>query len=304
MSGSEELTGVYEQPLPGSGQPTDPAGQSLSRVGAVVAMASAKGGAGKSALTVNLAAALALRGKKVGIVDGDLGSPSIATMLGIGRVQLAAIERGIEPAAGPLGLRVVAADLLAAYRSAPIDLSGDDSSAVESDGEESGRCNGAAGLEYFLEQTRFGALDLLLVDLAPGLQQFGRLIKAAPMSCAVLVTQPSALALQAARSVIEAARRESLPLLGIIENMVGFYCENCRSVRPLLPQGDIVGLERECELPILGRLPFDPRMADSGDRGEIFVRRQANTSLAKQLGEIAQRLEDAVAARLRERPGA
>lgn len=299
MNGNEDLSGAYERPLQGPGQPTDRAGQGLSRVRAVVAMTSAKGGAGKSALTVNLAAVLASRGKKVGIIDADLCSPSVATMLGIGRVRLSAIGGGIEPAGGPLGLRVVAADLLAAGSPAPIDLSGGEPAMVESgDGESQGR-ERAASLAYFLERTSFGGLDLLLVDLAPGPQQFSQLVKAAPMSCAVLVTQPSGLALRAARSAIEAARRENLPLLGIIENMVGFYCENCRLVRPLLPQGGAGGLAREFELPILGRLPFDPRLADFCDRGEIFARRQADAPLAKQLDEVAQRLEEAVAARLR-----
>jgi hypothetical protein len=77
--------------------------------------------------------------------------------------------------------------------------------------------------------------------------------------------------------------------------MVGFYCEHCRSVRPLIGEGDVSGLSRETNAPILARLPFEPRLADTADRGILFVREHAHVPMAGQLIELAKRLEEIAA---------
>jgi hypothetical protein len=90
-----------------------------------------------------------------------------------------------------------------------------------------------------------------------------------------------------------------VPVVGIVENMVGFNCDGCRAVRPLWPEGDLHGIAREANVPILGRLAFEPRLADSTDRGVLFVREYASTPTGKVLAEIANQVEAIVAARTR-----
>jgi ATP-binding protein involved in chromosome partitioning len=89
------------------------------------------------------------------------------------------------------------------------------------------------------------------------------------------------------------------PIVGIVENMAGFNCDGCRAVRPLWPEGDLNGVAREAAVPILGRLAFEPRLADSTDRGVLFVREYASTPTGKVLADIAGQIEAIVAVRAR-----
>jgi len=266
-----------------------------SNVKAIVALASARGGVGKSSLTVNLAVALALKGRKVGILDADLNSPCIAAMLGMRRIQVFQAAGVIEPAAGPLGLRVIGIDLLSGGGAPPMPVFGME--AAPPVVHEPAPLSETQTLRRLLTETRFGALDLLLIDIPSGLDHFERLARLAALSGVLFVTQSTDLALRAVHRAIEVAAENSTPLLGIIENMAGFYCGHCQSVRPLFPQGDTLGLRREFESSILGRLPFDPRLAESCDRGVVFVRQYADTPLAKEIIALAERLEHALSAR-------
>ncbi len=112
-----------------------------------------------------------------------------------------------------------------------------------------------------------------------------------------MVSHPDHHAVEAVRRFLRLTAELHTPLAGVIENMVGFMCDNCRSVRPLLPAGDLPALVREFNLPVLARLPFDPRLAETTSRGALFVRDYADTPLAKQLGEIARQVEMLAGAR-------
>jgi ATP-binding protein involved in chromosome partitioning len=265
-----------------------------ANVKAIVAFASARGGVGKSSLGVNLAVAMALKGRKVGILDADLNSPCIAAMLGMRRIHAFQAAGVIEPAAGPLGLRVIGSDLLN-NGSPAISVFDSDDAAPEP--PEPAVLTDVEKLNRMLAETRFGALDLLLIDLPAGLEYFKRIAAQADLSGVVFVTQSSDLALRGTRTAIDAAAKSSTPLLGIVENMTGFYCGHCQSVRPLFPNGDTMGLRRELESSLLARLPFDTRLAESCDRGVAFVRQYAESPLAKEITALAEKLEQALAAR-------
>ncbi len=274
--------------------------QNLAKIKAVVAIASGKGGCGKSTLTVSLATALALKGRKIGILDADLNSPSVASMLGMSRIQIFPVTGGVEPASGPLGLRVMASDLLVDQAQMPISFEQEDYTPPSTNGVEKVEVSESQALRDLCSQTRFGALDILFIDLPTGLDHLQRLTDAVTLSGVLIVTQPSQLALKVTRHIIEWAARTSLPMLGLIENMAGFNCGSCHSVRPLLPQGDTVGLAREFKLPLIGRLAFDERLADSCDRGALFTRENPDVPLAKRIAETAQKLEDILAAQQRQ----
>jgi ATP-binding protein involved in chromosome partitioning len=262
----------------------------LASVHSIIAIASAKGGAGKSVLAVNLAAAVALKGRKVAILDADFNSPSVVAMLGMKPRRNFPLVEGLEPAAGPHGLRVVAADLLPGGEPPPVSFIGDDAPAP-SNHEPPIAMSRAKALRTMLGQARFGATDLLIIDLAPGLGELHALAMTTKPDGVILMSQPSEHAEHAARHAIELAAAISVPIIGIVENMVGYNCDGCRTVRPLLPEGALLGLAGEFELPILARLPFDPRLAESSDRGTLFVREQADSPIAKGIGELAESLE-------------
>jgi ATP-binding protein involved in chromosome partitioning len=115
----------------------------------------------------------------------------------------------------------------------------------------------------------------------------------------LLLTHTSTQDTVAARNAMKIIGAIGAPIVGIVENMVGFNCDGCRAVRPLWPEGDLHGIARGASVPILGRLAFEPRLADSTDRGMLFVREYASTPTGKVLAEIANQVEAIVTARTR-----
>lgn len=271
----------------------------LPEVRAVVAIASARGGVGKSAICVNVAASLAIAGRKVAIIDADLNSPGLLGMLGLKPLRRFAPGEEIDPASGPLGLRVAASSQLTDGEPAAFSF-------VESDEmpPPPPALNGARPLEIDYGATlrrlmgaRFGPLDLMLIDLASGLSQLHCLAEVIGLTGIVMVTRPSEACVRATRDALKIITHDGMAVLGLVENMLGFNCDSCHSVRPLFPQGDFAGLSQSSEAPILGRLPFDPRLADCAERGALFVREYPDAPLAKQFAAIAANLEQQIVRR-------
>ncbi len=265
----------------------------------MVAIASARGGVGKSAICVNVAASLAIAGRKVAIIDADLNSPGLLGMLGLKPLRRFAPGEEIDPASGPLGLRVAASSQLADGEPAAFSF-------VESDEmpPPPPALNGARPLEIDYGATlrrlmgaRFGPLDLMLIDLASGLSQLHCLAEMIGLTGIVMVTRPSEACVRATRDALKIVTHDGMAVLGLVENMLGFNCDSCHSVRPLFPQGDFAGLSQSSEAPILGRLPFDPRLADCAERGALFVREYPDAPLAKQFAAIAANLEQQIVRR-------
>jgi ATP-binding protein involved in chromosome partitioning len=264
----------------------------LAAVRAIVALGSARGGVGKSAIAVNLAALLAQSGRKVGIIDADLNSPSVLPMLGVRPPRRPAVTEWIEPIAGPLGLRVLSSDLIPDFElPAASFLDVDDPPNPQLNGRKVVEVGYTKTLRQLFERSRVGALDLLLVDLAPGIEAVGRLTRIIPHAGLVVVTNSPGLSARAARMMGEYATANGMSVIGLIENMAGFSCDGCRSVRPLLPQGAIAPVANELGVPLLQHLSFDPHLAETSDRGVLFVREYSDTPLAKQLLLIAQAVD-------------
>jgi ATP-binding protein involved in chromosome partitioning len=272
--------------------------RNLSPVKATLVLASAKGGTGKSLLAVNIAGALAHAGKKIGIVDADLNAPSILHMLGTKAPLRYLSSEGIEPAAAPLGIRVASIELLTeAQRPAMSFLDEEPTPAPVTIAPV--RLTHSGALLRMLSQTRFGPLDLLIIDLAPGLEELYRMMRLLTPTGVILVTHTSGSAAIAIRHALDMNKEIAAPIIGAIENMVAFGCDNCRSVRPLFPQGEAARVAREADIPIIARLPFDPRVAESSDRGKIFVSDSSDTPIGKQLTEMARQIDALLTAKIR-----
>ncbi|HTW89139.1 MAG TPA: P-loop NTPase [Candidatus Binataceae bacterium] len=262
----------------------------ISAPRAVIGLASGRGGTGKSALAVNLAAAMAMAGRKVGLLDADLNGPSIPGMLGIRPFRMMPMVGGIEPAGGPLGLRVMAANLMPDGDEPPaFSFAGDEPEPAPVREPGPLEVDYSATLATLAGQTRFGTVDLVIVDLAPGLDHLYRAIRMIEMSGVILVGHPSGWSTRLSRAAAELIGNGAPPIAGLIENMVGFNCDSCHSVRPLFPVAELAG--GPSEHPLLARLPFDPRLAVCSGHGTLFVKEYADTPLARQITELARQVE-------------
>lgn len=232
-----------------------------------LAVMSGKGGVGKSAVSVNLAAALAMQGRKVGILDADINGPCVARMLGVQSQRLQLNASGVAPAVGPLGIKVVSTDLLLPREGAPVAWG---APTREHRFVWLGTIE-AAALHEFLADTLWGELDFLVIDLPPGSERFAALHGMLP-ECdgTIVVTIPSRVAGLTVERSVALARSEQATLLGVVENMAGYWCEKCGALLPLFPDEENAA-EQALGVPVLGRIPFDPRIARCSDQGVPFV---------------------------------
>ncbi|MGH7548246.1 MAG: P-loop NTPase [Gemmatimonadales bacterium] len=215
----------------------------LAGVGRVVAVMSGKGGVGKSFVTAGIARATARAGRAVGVLDADLNGPTAPQLLRLPVASCAVHDGVIEPAVSADGVRCFSMALLV-EDGRPLAFRGPESESFVWRGALE-----AAALREFLADVAWGPLDLLLVDLPPGMQRFEELAELLPAPPAVLVvTIPTPESLEAVRRALRAALERGAPPLGIVENMVGGGF-----------RGDAAdALAGEFGVAILARLPFDP----------------------------------------------
>jgi ATP-binding protein involved in chromosome partitioning len=266
----------------------------MATVRRTVAVVSGKGGVGKSALTANLAAALAADGYAVGVLDADLNGPSLGKMLGVRDQRLRVTEAGVAPAVSDTGVRVLSIDLLLPSDETPVVWE----APTQTDAHTWRGTMEANALREFLTDTDWGALDMLLLDLPPGADRLPTVAGLLPdLGGALVVTIPSAVSHLVVRKSIALAREARVALLGLVENMAGYVCLGCGSLGALF---DGPGGERtaaQAGLPFLGRIPFDPRMAAAADRGRPFVLDHGESVAGRALRDLAARLAESLVAR-------
>ena len=230
----------------------------------ILAIASGKGGVGKSSVTVNLAAALASVGHTVGVLDADIWGFSIPRMLGISdRLEARRID-GIEKPRMIPNERVVGKGLLKVVSTGM--LVEDESTALMWRGLMLTKA-----VEQFLNDVHWGELDYLLIDMPPGTGdvQMG-LARMLPRTDLVIVTTPSVSAQKVAIRAADMARRSFLRVAGVIENMSAFTCEHGESY-PLFGEGGGQALADEIGSVLLGQVPIESAVANGGDTGEPIV---------------------------------
>lgn len=248
----------------------------------VVAVASGKGGVGKSTVSANLAIRLAQLGFRVGLLDADIYGPSVPTMFGINErprtdgQNLQPFEKyGIKLMS--LGF-VVEMDTPVIWRGPMV----------------------MKALEQLLGQVEWGALDYLIVDLPPGTGDAQlTLTQKVPISAAVIVTTPQDVALIDARKGLAMFRKVNVPVVGIIENMSGFVCPLCGETSHIFKQG---GGERTADVvgcPFLGSIPLDPAIVVGGDAGQPIVVAQTEGPHAEAFRHIAEAVTTEVQRRQR-----
>jgi ATP-binding protein involved in chromosome partitioning len=249
----------------------------LPAVKNIIAVASGKGGVGKSTVAVNLALSLAQSGATVGLMDADVYGPSIPRMLGVS---------GRQPEADPKTRKMI-----------PFEKHGIKFMSVgmlqpESDAALIWRGPMASKLiQQFLAEVEWGELDYLLIDLPPGTGDVQlTLTQSVPLAGAILVTTPQDVARSIAQKGLRMFQQVEVPIIGVIENMSGFLCAHCGEVTPIFKKGGGKKMSEELAVPFLGEVPLESLVVTDGDDGLPTVAAHPSSASAKAYGQIARQM--------------
>jgi ATP-binding protein involved in chromosome partitioning len=264
----------------------------MCRIKHKVMVLSGKGGVGKSTVAVNLATALALAGKRVGLLDVDIHGPSVPKLLHLEGAPIEGDDSGLEPVrlgCGAGQLCVMSIGFLLRERDDAVIWRGPRKYGV---------------IKQFLKDVAWGDLDYLVVDSPPGTGDeplaVAQLIEKA--DGAVIVTTPQEVAVQDVRRCIVFCRQLGLPVLGVVENMSGFACPKCGELVPIFGAHGGRKMAEEMKVPYLGAIPIEPEVVVSGDSGTPIVQARPHSETAKAFGRMVRALLDPELAKADARP--
>ncbi len=253
-------------------------GQEIPGVKNIIAVASGKGGVGKSTVAANLAVALAKTEATVGLCDADVYGPSQPTMFGVYRPPQANENRQLIPIESH-GVHLMSMGFLAT-KETPVIWRGPMAAKL---------------IQQFMAGVAWGELDYLIVDLPPGTGDVQlTLTQSVPLTGAVIVTTPQAVAREVAEKGLRMFQQVNVPVLGVIENMSHFVCPHCEEKTYIFREGGGEKVSRDLGLPFLGGIPIDPEVVACGDEGEPIVVRNPQAVASQAYQEITRRVAAAV----------
>ena len=254
----------------------------LANVRNIIAVGSGKGGVGKSTTAVNLALAMAAEGLQVGVLDADVYGPSVPTMLGLSGRPDSPDGKSITPMRAH-GIEAMSIGLLVA-EDTPMIWRGP---------------MATQALTQLLGDTRWGELDVLVVDLPPGTGDIQlTLAQKIPVAGALVVTTPQDVATLDARKALKMFEKVNIPVLGLVENMAVHVCSKCGHAEHVFGQGGAQAMSQQYGVPVLGALPLEAGIREHGDRGTPIVIAQPDSAAAMAYRELAR----ATLAQLAQRP--
>lgn len=251
----------------------------LAGVRNLIAVASGKGGVGKSTVAANLASALQFSGYTVGLLDADIYGPSQPRMLG------ASDQKVLTGAQGELipneshGVKFVSMGLL-----------------IQDEGPVVWRAPMVMKmLQQFIANVVWGNLDYLIIDLPPGTGDV-QLTLAQNMSLtgAIVVTTPQDVALGIAKRGLKMFQQVKVPILGIVENMSGFECGHCHQVTPVFKEGGARKMAHDLNLPFLGSIPLDPALMEASDEGQPVLLKDVNSVSSQAFIKLSHELQSSL----------
>lgn len=239
-----------------------------------IAVASGKGGVGKSTVAVNLALAISKMRKNVGLMDADIWGPSTPIMLGINERPMSTPDQKIIPLE-KYGLKLMSIGFL---------LNDDDTVIWRGP-----MVHGA--VKQFIEEVEWKGTDYLVIDLPPGTGDAQlSLIQTAPLSGGVIVTTPQDVALIDVRRGVQMFRKLNVPILGIIENMSYLVCPHCSGEVDIFSKGGGKRMAEKFGVPFLGEIPVDPEIRKGGDEGLPIVVSHPESTAAKAFTVAAEKI--------------
>jgi ATP-binding protein involved in chromosome partitioning len=253
-----------------------PTPKALPHLGTVLAVSSGKGGVGKSTVSVNLAAGLAARGQRVGLMDADVYGPNLPRMLGlVGEEPRISPQRRILPLEAH-GVRVISLGNLIQRDVATI-WRGPIVTKI---------------IQQFLADVEWGQLDWLIVDLPPGTGDAQlSLVQSVHVAAGIIVTTPQEVAVGDALRGAKMFEKVGVPVLGIVENMSGFVCPHCGGPTDIFSRGGGRRLAEELGLPLLAEVPLQARVQELGETGTPVVLAEPDSPAGRALAELAAQVE-------------
>lgn len=280
LAGVQSVTAVMtaDQPPPPDLKPSRPAQpkgpEKVPGVNSIVAVASGKGGVGKSTVSANLACALAAEGRRVGLLDADVYGPSQPRMLGISGRPASPDGKTILPMRNH-GVTMMSIGL----------MTNDDQAVVWRGPMLMG------ALQQMLMQVQWGALDVLIVDLPPGTGDVQMtLAQKAQVDGAIVVSTPQDIALLDARKGIDMFRQLNVPILGMIENMSIHVCSNCGQEEHIFGHGGVAAEAQKYGVPLLAEVPLDISIRLSSDGGAPVVVTNPDKPQSRAFFDVARNL--------------
>jgi len=245
----------------------------MCQIGQKLLVLSGKGGVGKSTVAANLAAALAQRGKRVGLLDIDIHGPSIPRLMGVETGQVQGTGEEILPVKVSENLAVMSIGFLLPSDREPVIWRGPRKHGV---------------IRQFLADVAWGRLDYLVVDSPPGTgdepMSIAQLV--GPSAGAIIVTTPQEVAISDVRRCVAFCNEISLPVVGIVENMSGLVCPKCGERIDLFKRGGGLALALEMNVRSLGQIPIDPEVVMAGDAGIPLLRDGPQSPAAKAFSDV------------------
>ncbi len=262
--------------------------ENLKKIRHVIIVMSGKGGVGKTTVAVNIAAAFAAKGKRVGLLDLDLTNPNVPIMLNL---------EGRRPAGHAEDIKPVTLD---APNGGKLTVMSTEFFLREGDGAIIWRGPIKMGvINQLLGNVDWGDLDLLVIDLPPGTGDepltIAQLLKDA--DGVVLVTTPQAVSILDVKKSLQFARTMELPVLGIIENMATFACPHCQHETPVFGANGGRDLASHENVPLLGSIPLEPHVVESGEKGVPYVWRTEASATTRAFQDAIAKLEAVLDAR-------
>ncbi len=251
----------------------------------IIAVASGKGGVGKSTTAVNLALALADEGARVGILDADIYGPSVPQMLGIHNLKPDSKDgKSMEPLEA-YGVQAMSIGFL-----------------IDAETPMVWRGPMVTGaMQQLLKDTNWSDLDYLVIDMPPGTGDVQlTLAQQVPVTGAVIVTTPQDIALLDARKGLKMFEKVGIPILGLVENMSIHICSNCGHAEHIFGQGGAQRMSTDYDVPVLGSLPLDIHIRQQTDGGKPTVVAEPNGQVADMYRDIARRVAIAIAERAKD----
>lgn len=270
----------HEAPPKPAGSPFE--GQApVAGIKTIVAVASGKGGVGKTTVAINLALALQQRGLKVGLLDADIYGPNVPGMLGVKKGPKVSGQRIVPAMTHDLSVMSIAFFV-------------DRNDAVIWRGPMVMRA-----VQQFLRDVEWGHLDVLVVDLPPGTGDAQlTLAQEVPLDGAVIVTTPSAVALDDVRRGLQMFEAVKVPVFGVVENMAYFLCPHCSRETDVFSRGGGKKVADKLKIPHLAEIPLDPELRAAGDEGRPLLVEQPEGPQSQKFHELAKKVVELLGEKL------